>query len=112
MCAPGPVFVGNGTRGDQSPPPDQTVLPRVIERSTRSMITHGHLDFILLYQGTELAIQNMTWAGAQGFQERPSTPLVVDGAEKGYTHTERNLTYTLVNGSGRTLAVHVLHEKS
>lgn len=69
------------------------------------MITHGDLDFLLMHQGTELAIQNMTWAGAQGFQEPPSTPLVVDGAEKGYTHTERNLTFTLVNGSGRMFGI-------
>ena len=45
-----------------------TVLPGVIERSQRAIIGHGNLDFLILSQASLLTIQNMTWAGQQGFQ--------------------------------------------
>ncbi|KKZ62958.1 carboxypeptidase D [[Emmonsia] crescens] len=66
------VFI-NGT--DTSPPPSYSVLPSVIERSKRTIIAHGDLDFILMTQGTLLTIQNMTWHGSQGFTAEPSDPL-------------------------------------
>lgn len=97
-CSINPVFVGDG---DQSLPPDQTVLAGVIEKSHRALISHGILDFILLHQGSALAIQNLTWAGQQGFQEAPSAKFMVEGKVAGMTHTERNLTFTTVERSGR-----------
>lgn len=100
-CSNEPVFVGNAPRGDGSLPPDVTVLPGVIEQSERSIIAHGDKDFILISQGSALAIQNMTWNGLQGFQERPTAELKVDGQALGTVHTERGLTFATVAESGR-----------
>ncbi|KAF8959451.1 alpha/beta-hydrolase [Flammula alnicola] len=88
--------------GDNSLPPAFTVLPNVIEKNQRTVIVHGLADFILIAEGTRIAIQNMTWNGKQGFQ----TPIandsfIVDGVGAlGTTHTERNLTYFEVELSG------------
>jgi carboxypeptidase D len=103
------------------------VFPRVIERSQRTILVGGGLDFDVLANGTLLAIQNMTWNGAQGFQTQPSDPFIVpydedpfqqvfctvdkqdagcgeaDFAavgELGVTHTERGLTWVEMPTSG------------
>ena len=47
-------------RGDASLPPAFTVLPNAIEKSARAVIVHGLADFILIAEGTEIVIQNMT----------------------------------------------------
>ena len=47
-------------RGDKSLPPSFTVLPNAIEKSERAVIVHGLADFILIAEGTEIVIQNMT----------------------------------------------------
>ena len=57
---------------DTSPPVGLGILPRVIEKNTKTIIGHGMLDFILLMNGTVMATQNMTWGGAQGFHTPPS----------------------------------------
>ena len=79
--------------GDASPPPDVSVLPAVIEKSQKTLIQHGNLDYILLSEGSQLAIQNMTWAGKRGFQTKPSGVLKVDGKKAGTFHEERKLTF-------------------
>jgi carboxypeptidase D len=56
-CTPTNVFV-NGI--DNSPPSGLSVLPGVIERTERTIIGHGLLDFILIYNGTLLVIQNVS----------------------------------------------------
>jgi carboxypeptidase D len=56
-CTTTNVFV-NGT--DNSPPSGLSVLPGVIERTERTIIGHGLLDFILIYNGTLLVIQNVS----------------------------------------------------
>ena len=61
-CSTIDVFV-NGT--DTSAPSALSVLPGVIERADRVILGHGLLDFILQYNGTLVAIQNMTFNGAQ-----------------------------------------------
>ncbi|KAH9873230.1 hypothetical protein J1614_005628 [Plenodomus biglobosus] len=81
------------------------VIPRIIDALDRTVIAHGELDYILLYNGTLLAIQNMTWGGMQGFQSPPTddfyvpyhddlslTSLSAKGV-MGKWHTERKLTY-------------------
>ncbi|OCL14791.1 serine carboxypeptidase [Glonium stellatum] len=76
----GPVFVGDGgpeDEGDTSPDPIQHVLPKVIEKTNRVLVANGALDFSILTNGTLLAIQNMTWNGALGFQERPAKDIVI-----------------------------------
>src|SRR5271155_4367757 len=71
----GPVFVGHGGpqgEGDLSPDPIQHVLPQVIEHTNRVLIGNGNLDYVILTNGTLLAIQNMTWNGMMGFQTKPT----------------------------------------
>ncbi|KAH8115666.1 alpha/beta-hydrolase [Phellopilus nigrolimitatus] len=89
--------------GDASlPPAVNGVLANVIEKSQRAVIVHGLADFILIAEGTRIAIQNMTWNGLQGFQ----TPIandsfLVDGVGAlGNMHSERGLTYYEVDLSG------------
>ncbi|KAE8843103.1 hypothetical protein HRS9139_02400 [Pyrenophora teres f. teres] len=90
---------------DSSPQSSWEVIPRVIDALDRTVIAHGELDFILLYNGTLMAIQNMTWGGVQGFQKPPTddfyvpyhtdlslTSLSAKGI-MGKTITERKLTY-------------------
>jgi carboxypeptidase D len=97
---------------DSSEASSFTVLPRVIEKSERTIISHGSLDFILLANGTLMSIQNMTWNGKQGFQQAPSDDLFVPyhkeynpstiagSGIQGVTHTERGLTWNEVFLSG------------
>ncbi|KAI0301888.1 Alpha/Beta hydrolase protein [Multifurca ochricompacta] len=88
--------------GDGSLPPAFTVLPNVIEKSNRTVIVHGLGDFILIAEGARIVLQNMTWAGEQGFQ----TPIandsfIVDGVGAlGNIHTERGLTYAEISLAG------------
>jgi carboxypeptidase D len=107
LCSPG-VFV----TPDQSPPASISVLPAVIDRTRNVIIAHGSLDFVLIANGTLLAIQNMTWGGKMGFQSKPTEPFYVPYHRRsGYTamagagvagtvHTERGLTYVGVTISG------------
>ena len=64
--------------GETSVDPIQYVLPRVIEATNRVLVSDSDLDMIILTNGTFLAIQNMTWNGALGFESRPATSMVVD----------------------------------
>jgi carboxypeptidase D len=116
ICSEGNVYVGR----DQSIPSTLSVLPNVIEKSERTLIVHGLLvraslssappnplisspqDYILIAEGTRIAIQNMTWAGAQGFHTPivPESFNVTDFGVYGSTHTERGLTYVEFYFSG------------
>ncbi|KAF2426533.1 alpha/beta-hydrolase [Tothia fuscella] len=87
-------------------------LTRVIDQSQRTIIAHGNFDFILLANGTLMSIQNMTWGGSRGFQQKPKNDFFVpyhNEREKGslaasgvmgVTHTERKLTWVEVFLSG------------
>lgn len=66
---------GPEEEGDTSADPIQHVLPQVIEATNRVLIGNGDYDMIILTNGTLMSIQNMTWNGKLGFQERPSTPI-------------------------------------
>lgn len=48
------------------------LLSRVIEYTNNVIIGSGGLDLLVPTNGTLLALQNVTWGGSQGFQERPS----------------------------------------
>ena len=62
-------------RYDTSAMSIERVIPQVIEATNRSLISFGDLDMILITDGTLMAVQNMTWNGRLGFQERPSPPI-------------------------------------
>ncbi|KIL59167.1 hypothetical protein M378DRAFT_169680 [Amanita muscaria Koide BX008] len=91
--------------GDASLPPVFSVLPSVIEKSKRAIILHGLGDYVLIADGARIAIQNMTWAGMQGFQTPIATDsFVVDGiGALGNVHQERGLTYYEVVLSGHMI---------
>lgn len=90
---------------DTSPQSSWEVIPRIIDKLDRTIIVHGELDYILLYNGTLMTIQNMTWGGMQGFQTAPKDPFFVPYHDDisltslsgkgimGTTHTERKLTW-------------------
>lgn len=88
--------------GDNSLPSSLSVLPNVIEKSERTVIVHGLADFILIAEGTRIAIQNMTWNGLQGFQSPiQNESFILDGVGAfGNMHEERGLTYFEVDLSG------------
>ena len=93
----------------------QRVLPKVIERSKRTVVAHGTLDYVLLANGTLLALQNMTWNGARGFRSRPADDFyvpyhwedalasVASSGVLGVTATERGLTWVEVFTSGHMI---------
>lgn len=97
-CSSGEVYINPATGGpgnDRSIASTLSVLPNVIEKSERTLIIHGLADFILIAEGTRIAIQNMTWNGAQGFQTsiEPDSFTVNGFGAYGSAHTERGLTY-------------------
>jgi carboxypeptidase D len=53
-------------------PASSNLLSRIIEYTNNMIIGSGGLDLLIPTNGTLLVIQNVTWAGQQGFQERPS----------------------------------------
>lgn len=81
-CAASTVYAGPGN--DQSPRPDLTVLPDMFERVPLNIVANGALDFLIPSLGTLFALQNVTWAGATGFKERPSHRFVVPPSSSGY----------------------------
>ncbi|KAF8319697.1 alpha/beta-hydrolase [Clavulina sp. PMI_390] len=89
---------------DNSVPSMLSVMPNVIEKSARTVVMHGLVDYVLIAEGTRIAIQNMTWGGAQGFQ----TPIAQDSfviesfGSLGNMHQER-VTYVEVNLSGHMM---------
>ncbi|KAF3931058.1 hypothetical protein ABW20_dc0105137 [Dactylellina cionopaga] len=91
-------------QGDASPyPAPSGVLARVIEKSERTVIAHGLLDFILMADGTLLSLNNMKWGGKRGFSQKPSKKFVVPyekQGELGVWHEERKLTYIEVKLAG------------
>lgn len=56
---------------NDSPNSALSVLPGVIEKLDRTIIAHGQPGYVLIANGSLLAIQNMTWNGAPRFQQEP-----------------------------------------
>lgn len=98
QCSQHPNFKIMKTANTNYPVPD--VFGKVIEKSKKTIVQHGTHDYVVLFNGSALAIQNMTWHGKQGFQHPPSKTLSVDGEKKGYYQTERNLTFVVIKGAG------------
>ena len=104
---------GKNKMGDLSEPPAiNGVLQRVVEKTNNVLIGQGQLDYVLMTNGTLLALQNMTWNGAQGFSEPPTLEHFVPyhteynaGALSGAGivgtyRTERGLTFVNVELAG------------
>jgi len=108
----------------------------VVEKTNNVIVGSGMLDYLLLMNGTLMALNNMTWNGQQGFsssplkgddffvpynpsigfvvqetneQPIPATPvgLVAGGGLLGKTHTERGLTFVTVDLAGHEIPQYV-----
>ncbi|KAF7713196.1 Carboxypeptidase [Penicillium ucsense] len=103
-------------------PPAYSILPDLVtEHNIYLHIYNGEWDMLLNHVGTELAIQNMTWRGAQGFSTAPRRPFFPDnpmpdwslsghpgetgelGKVAGYWGQERGVSYHLFNGAGHSV---------
>ncbi|KAJ3013545.1 hypothetical protein HKX48_005704 [Thoreauomyces humboldtii] len=110
-CAEGTGFA-TPDGSDLSDPPNYKVLGSVIDRSVRTVIAHGLLDFVLLSEGSLLAIQNTTFGGKMGFQTAPTDTFIVPKNEQsdpstwagygafGTAHYERGLMWSTVKLAG------------
>ncbi|PKY02180.1 putative serine carboxypeptidase [Aspergillus campestris IBT 28561] len=109
---------------EQPTPPAYSLLPRIATKHNLPVhVYSGEYDMLINHIGTELALQNMTWKGAQGFS-RPlnSSVFYVDAAaggpagsdcgggggvsdceEAGTWVSERGVSYHLFRGAGHTV---------
>ncbi|CAI7672312.1 unnamed protein product [Penicillium bialowiezense] len=89
LCSIESVFVspepGPEQSFDESPNPTEHVLPRIIEATNRVLISNGAWDYLIITNGTLVAIQNMTWNGQLGFQNRPTMPIHIDMPDLQYS---------------------------
>lgn len=102
---------------DDSEPPDRSPsfqnskLAQMVEHSTNFTIMAGSLDGLVMSEGVELALQNLTWGGKQGFDYPPSgrVPLCdMEGNKRAFaTYRERNLRFVTVPDAG-----HMVSEKN
>ncbi|PPQ62919.1 hypothetical protein CVT24_006159 [Panaeolus cyanescens] len=97
-CANNAVYVNPATGGsgrDMSIASTLSVLPNVIDKIHAAIVMVDTQDYILIAEGTRIAIQNMTWGGAQGFQKpiEEESFTVKNMGVYGSMHTERKLTY-------------------
>ncbi|KAH9479549.1 Carboxypeptidase Y-like protein [Psilocybe cubensis] len=70
-------------------------------RGVGVVLFSGNDDMLIPHRGTEIAIQNTTFGGIQGFTRKPSTPWKNDKGEfGGVVHQERGWTYGLLYASG------------
>lgn len=86
----------------------------MIERADRVVLGHGLLDMVLMFNGTLIAVQNMTFNGGQGFSVAPSgwadayvpyhesysLSTLAGAGVMGKYHTERGLTVVTTDLSG------------
>lgn len=90
-CSNERVFVGGNSgpeqEGDTSANPIEHVLPQVIEATNRVLISNGDYDMVIITNGTLLAIQNMTWNGHLGFQQKPHLPINIQLPDLQYKST-------------------------
>lgn len=130
VCGESISFISSNL--DDSQPSTFGVLPKVVEATNNVIIGSGALDFLVMTNGTVIALQNMTWNGAQGFSSSPFSDqlfvpynptigpsieenmfednipainigLVAGGGYYGTTHTERGLTLVVVDLSGHEI---------
>ncbi|KII93733.1 hypothetical protein PLICRDRAFT_35954 [Plicaturopsis crispa FD-325 SS-3] len=100
LCSEGSVFASQADDSAYS----ETLFPHLLDVLPRGItLWHGLDDSILFNIGDRVTIQNLTWAGSQGFSAPPSTPLKLNGTQKGVYHTERNLTYIEVDAAGHMI---------
>lgn len=69
-------------------PAQSDMLGRIIEYTGNVIIGSGGFDMLVPTNGTLLVLQNVTWAGKQGFEKRPDdvvgspTAILNEGTDK------------------------------
>lgn len=89
--------------GSDDPSPEPDFFGNLIEMVEKVVLYSGNDDLLDSHRGTEIVIQNTTWAGQQGFVKPPQTEWHIDGVEggvSGVVHQERGLAYVLIRGAG------------
>ena len=80
-CVPKGIFRnrtdGSIVAGDpySTMPATNNLLSRMIEYTGNVIIGSGGLDMLVPTNGTLLVLQNVTWGGVQGFQQKPAKPV-------------------------------------
>lgn len=98
---------------DESDPPDRTPsfehsnFARMIEKSKKFVIMNGMQDGLVSTAGTELALQNLTWGGARGFNIPPVIRLCdMEGNVRAFaTDKERGLRLIIAPNAGHMVSV-------
>lgn len=73
----------------------------MIEQNKKYILMSSEYDYKLITNGTIVALQNLTWNGAQGFSKIPQTPIFdVEKIQRGLAITERGLTFASIKGCG------------
>lgn len=95
-------------------PPAYNILPDLLTNNNISVhIYQGEDDMLANHLGAELVLQNMTWNGMQGFQEKPHQLFgggdchhggeLRECCAAGIWAEERGLTYHLFKGAGHSV---------
>lgn len=100
---------------EQPTPPAYSLLPALVTRNNIPLhFYQGDHDMLINHIGMKVALQNMTWRGAQGFAHPPNKVFYADNAmptsvrrEKiaGNWTSERGITYHLFRGAGHSVFV-------
>jgi len=100
---------GGGPDDDPSPEPMvflDELATNATARNVSIIVYSGNNDLLIAHRGSEVAIQNTTFGGIQGFTRRPSTPWYDDNGEfAGIIHQERGWTYALFHGAGHLVPI-------
>jgi len=93
---------------DPSPPPMNfftELATNATKHSIGFVLYSGNDDSLVSHRSTEIAIQNTTFGGIQGFTSKPSTPWYNDDRQlAGIVHQERGWTYVLIDNAGHLVA--------
>jgi carboxypeptidase D len=98
-------FPFGAARGNDPSPMPSSFLNALAANATSKgvgiVLYSGNADALVPHLGTEVAIQNTTFGGIQGFTRKPSTPLKdKSGNFAGVIHQERGWTYALFYNAG------------
>lgn len=82
----------------QSPvPPQYFILPSLITQHKIPLhLYSGEWDMLINHKGAELALQNMTWCGAQGLSKPPSRLFYADDAAPSETKLPKSTATTFL----------------
>jgi len=95
---------GTNDFGDPSPAP-MVFLSELATNASKHGVTviiySGNDDSVVAHYASEVAIQNTTFGGVQGFSKKPQTPFTDDsGNFAGIVHQERGWVYALFDHAG------------